>query len=197
VADGELTLLDRREAVAAILRVRGDALVVSGLGSPTYDVAAAGDHPLNFHLWGAMGGAAMVGLGLALAQPRRRVLVITGDGEMLMGLGSLATIGVSSPRNLSIVVVDNEHYGETGMQRSHTGRGVELASVARGASIASAATVRSREELEAWIPRLYVDEGPVFVAVKVASSKLAPSLHPQDGTENHHKFRAALAREAL
>jgi len=122
--------LDRRAAVAAILKPRGNALVVTGLGSSTYDVAAAGNHPLNFYLWGAMGGAAMLGLGLALARPDRRILVVTGDGEMLMGLGSLATISVKRPRNLSIITIDNQYYGETGMQPSHTSR-VDLAGVAR------------------------------------------------------------------
>jgi thiamine pyrophosphate-dependent acetolactate synthase large subunit-like protein len=105
--------LDRRAVVARLLRDRGDALVVTGLGGPAYDVAAAGDTPLNFYLWAAMGGAAMMGLGLARAQPGRRVVVITGDGEMLMGLGSLATIAVDAPPNLVLVVLDNEHYGES------------------------------------------------------------------------------------
>src|ERR671925_2246064 len=123
--------LARRSAIARILADRGDMLVVTGLGSPTYDCAAAGDHPLNFYLWGAMGSAVTVGLGLALAQPRRRVLVVTGDGEMLMGLGALATVAVKRPHNLAIVVIDNEHYGETGMQRSHTSLGVDLAGIAR------------------------------------------------------------------
>src|SRR4029077_10159168 len=113
--------LDRRQCVRALLAERGDLLVVSGLGAPTYDVAAAGDSPLNFYLWGAMGGAAMIGLGLALARPRARVAVITGDGEMLMGLGSLATIGVKQPQNLAILVLDNRRYGETGVVASPPG----------------------------------------------------------------------------
>ncbi len=113
-------MMERREFVTRLLADRGDLAVVCGLGSPTYDVAAAGDHPLNLYLWGAMGGAAMIGLGLALARPDRRVAVLTGDGEALMGLGSLATIGVKQPANLAIVVLDNQHYGETGMQPSHT-----------------------------------------------------------------------------
>src|SRR6202049_4226973 len=113
-------MLDRRDFVRQLLIDRGDLLVVSGLGSATYDVAAAGDHPLNFYLWGAMGGAAMIGLGLALAQPERRVAVLTGDGDMLMGLGRLATLGVKQPKNLAIGVLDNAHYGETGMQPSAT-----------------------------------------------------------------------------
>ena len=113
-------VLDRRKAAAEILKQRGDALVVAGLGAPCWDVVAVGDNSLNFYTWGAMGSAAMIGLGLALAQPKRRVLVITGDGEMLMALGALATIGVQQPRNLAVIVMDNEHYGETGMQQTHT-----------------------------------------------------------------------------
>ncbi len=118
-------MLDRRDFVRELLTDRGDLLVVSGLGSATYDAAAAGDHPLNFYLWGAMGGTAMIGLGLALARPDRRVAVITGDGDFLMGLGSLATIGVKQPNNLAIVVLDNAHYGETGMQASATQSGID------------------------------------------------------------------------
>src|SRR5689334_15780586 len=110
------TQLNRREVVARILRDRSDALVITSLGNPTFDVAAAGDVPQNFYLWGAMGGAVMVGLGVALAQPDRRVVVFVGDGEMMMGLGSLATVAVHGASNLSIVVIDNEHYAETGMQ---------------------------------------------------------------------------------
>jgi len=123
--------LDRRIAMRALLDNRGDLLLVTGLGSTTYDAAAVGDDDCNFYLWGAMGAAAMVGLGLAIARPDRRVLVVTGDGDMLMGLGSLATIGVERPRNLAIVAFDNGRYAETGMQASHTDGGVSLPSVAR------------------------------------------------------------------
>ena len=112
--------LDRRLAIRTLLEKRGDLLLVTGLASTTWDAASVGDDDRNFYLWGAMGAAAMVGLGLALARPERRVLVVTGDGEMLMGLGSLATIGVQRPPNLAIAVFDNGHYGETGMQASHT-----------------------------------------------------------------------------
>src|SRR5277367_1328273 len=139
-------MLDRRELVRQLLIDRGDLLVVSGLGSATYDVAAAGDHPLNFYLWGAMGGAAMIGLGLALAKPDRRVAVLTGDGEALMGLGSLATIGVKLPANLAIVVLDNQHYGETGMQPSHTMAGIDLVAVARACKFADARAISDLAE---------------------------------------------------
>lgn len=185
-------MLNRREAVAAILRWRGNALVVTGLGSPTWDVAAAADSPHNFYLWGAMGAAAMVGLGLALAQPSRRVVVITGDGELLMGLGSLATIGAERPGNLSIVVLDNERYGETGMQASHTARGVDLAAMARAASFASASTVATEQELRAALPTVYDNEGPALVVVKVLANQ--PPLHVplRDGAHIKNRFREAL-----
>lgn len=185
-------LLDRRAVVADILAARGDALVVTGLGSPTYDAAAAGDHPLNFYLWGAMGGAAMIGLGLALAQPRRRVLVITGDGEMLMGLGSLVTVGCERPKNLSIVVLDNEHYGETGMQPAHTGRGIDLAAIARSTLFPHAGTATTAAALKRWIPRLYRDTGPVFLNVKVSSAPVPAALPVRDGPQIRTRFRAAL-----
>ena len=118
--------LDRRAAMGTLLDHRADLQLVTGLGSTTWDAAATGDDDRNFYLWGAMGAAAMVGLGLAIARPERRVLVVSGDGEMLMGLGSLATIGVQRPPNLAIAVFDNGHYGETGMQASHTAESVEL-----------------------------------------------------------------------
>ena len=132
-------MLDRREAIATLLANRPkDLFVVPGLGSPTYDMASLGEEDSDFYLWGAMGGAAMIGLGLALAQPELRVAVITGDGEMLMGLGTLATIGVQRPANLAIIVFDNRHYGETGMQASHTDAGVDLVGIARACGIAQA-----------------------------------------------------------
>src|SRR5271165_5793505 len=137
---GEVAL-DRRQCVARLLRDRGDLLVVSGLGSATYDVAATGDHPLNFYLWGAMGGTAMIALGLALARPDRRVVAIPGDGDMLMGLGSLATIGVKQPNNLAIVVLDNAHYGETGMQPSHTHAGIDFVAMALACRFKHARTI--------------------------------------------------------
>lgn len=184
--------LDRRDAVAAILRARDTALVVTGLGSPTWDVAATADSPHNFYLWGAMGGAAMVGLGLALAQPSRRVVVITGDGELLMGLGSLATIGAERPSNLSIVVLDNEHYGETGMQASHTGRGVDLAAVARAAGFPSASVVASAQELQAALPGLYGAAGPALLVVKVPANQPPLRVPLRDGTHIKNRFREAL-----
>ena len=189
-------MLERRAATARLLKDRGDALVVTGLGSTTYDAFAAGDSPLTFYLWGAMGGAAMVGLGVALAQPRRRVVVITGDGEMLMGLGSLATIGVRRPRNLSVVVIDNGLYAETGMQRTHTALGVDLAGIARASGFAVAETVRTQAELDVFERSLYGAPGPLFAAIKVAPEPTKIELAPRDGPYLRSRFRETLLGDA-
>lgn len=186
--------LDRRAVVARILHDRGDALLVTGLGSTTWDAAAAGDHTNNFYLWGAMGGAAMVGLGLALAQPQRRVLVITGDGEQLMGLGGIATIAVQRPSNLSLVVIDNESYGETGMQDTHTKHGVDLAGIATAAGFARSTTVYNDDELEASVPVIYQQTGPIFTVVKVTTTPAATVLPPRDGAYLKNRFRQSLLR---
>lgn len=187
-----MNTLDRRAVVRALLRQRGDLLVVAGLGAPAYDVAACGDESLDFPLWGAMGGAAMVGLGLALARPQQPVLVLTGDGEMLMGLGSLATIASQRPPNLRIVVLDNERYGETGQQPTHTARDTDLAEVARACGFAETVTVREAGAVEALRDRLHTAERTLFAAVKVAPGELPRALPPRDGAYLAHRMREAL-----
>jgi thiamine pyrophosphate-dependent acetolactate synthase large subunit-like protein len=182
--------LHRRDVVNELLRDRKDLLVVAGLGSTTWDITAAGDSPLSFPTWGAMGQAAMIGLGMALAQPKRRVLVVTGDGEMLMGLGSLATIGVQQPANLTVVVIDNERYGETGMQRTHTAFGVDLAAVAKACKFKHAVTATS--DVEAVRELVYRTAGPNFAAVKVLDEKLPLVLPPNDGVLLKTRFRRAV-----
>lgn len=187
-----MSTLDRRDVVRALLRDRGDLLVVAGLGAPAYDVAACGNEPHDFPLWGAMGGAAMVGLGLALARPHQPIVVLTGDGEMLMGLGSLATIAAQRPPNLRIVVLDNERYGETGQQPTHTARGTDLAAVARACGFAEAMTVRERGEVATLRDRLHAAERTLFAAIKVAPGELPRALPPRDGAYLTHRMRAAL-----
>jgi len=186
-------MLDRRDVVKRLLIDRGDLLIVPGLGAPTYDVAAAGDHPLNFYLWGAMGGAAMIGLGLALARPDRRVVVITGDGEMLMGLGSLATIGVKQPPNLSIVVLDNRHYGETGMQASHTDSGIDLIGMAKACRFADARAAHTESDIDDTRRLLHSGRGPSFTQVHVKTDDVPRVLPIRDGHEIKRRFMAALA----
>jgi thiamine pyrophosphate-dependent acetolactate synthase large subunit-like protein len=187
--------LRRRELARTLLADPGDLLVVAGLGSTAWDVTAAGDRPLNFPLWGAMGGAAMLGLGLALAQPERRVLVVTGDGELLMGLGSLAVIAVQRPANLAIVVFDNERYGETGMQATHTARGVDLAGVAAACGFPLTGTVRQQRELDAALPLIRTAPGPVLYVAKVRAEPLPFALPPKDGAYLKDRFRRALLGE--
>lgn len=185
--------LDRRAAVAVLLKSRGDTLVVSGLGSPTYDLHAAGDRDDNFYLWGAMGGAALIGFGLAQAQPGKRVLALTGDGEQLMGLGGIATIGVAHPRNLDIVVIDNQHFGETGMQASHTGRGVDLTAIATACGFAATATVTTIEEVQRLATQIAEPaEGPRLFVIKVKAENLPRSLPSRDAVFIKNRFRAHL-----
>jgi thiamine pyrophosphate-dependent acetolactate synthase large subunit-like protein len=155
-------------------------------------VAAAGDTPQNFYLWGAMGGAVTFGLGIALAQPEKRVIVFVGDGEMMMGLGSLATVGVDKPANLSIVVIDNEHYAETGMQLAHAGRGVDITAIARAAGFERATTIYAEGELEDYVDVILNATGPVLATVKVGTDPEPTSLPPRDGPYLRSRFREAL-----
>jgi thiamine pyrophosphate-dependent acetolactate synthase large subunit-like protein len=185
--------LERRAAMAALLSDRDDnLLVVPGLGSTTWDLAALGDNPLNFYLWGAMGGAAMIGLGLALAQPKRRVAVITGDGEMLMGLSSLATIGVQKPQNLAVIVFDNGAYGETGMQPSHTAGGVDLVGVARSCGFATCLDLYDEQGLAGLAARMSVFAGPLFARVAIRAEEPPRVLPERDGVALKRRFRVAL-----
>lgn len=185
--------IDRRAAVEMLLRQRGSLLAVTGLGSPTYDVFASGDHDGNLYLWGAMGGAALVALGLAQAQRHRPVVAITGDGEQLMGLGGLATIAVSGVRNLTVVVLDNGLYGETGGQLSHTGLGIELAAVARATGFAFTETIDSLERIEAVRDLLHdTDMGPRFLSISIENRDVPRSLPMRDGVAIKNRFRAHL-----
>jgi len=186
--------LDRRAVVAALLDDPGELLVVTGLGAATYDAGAAGDRALNFYLWGAMGGTAMTGLGLALAQPRRRVLVLTGDGDMLMGIGSLATIAAADAANLAIAVLDNAAFGETGAQASHTGLGTDLAAVAAACGWGATATARSMNEVVALRPRLRRE--PLFAVIRISPAETPRHLPPRDGAYLSDRFRRALEVEA-
>jgi thiamine pyrophosphate-dependent acetolactate synthase large subunit-like protein len=186
-------LLDRRAVVKSLLADRKGAIAVGGLGASTYDIAAAGDHDRNFYLWGAMGGAVMIGLGLALAQPELPVVVITGDGEMLMGIGSLATVGLQKPGNLSIVVLDNECYGETGGQVSHTASAANLVGVAQACGIADACTLETMAEIEAFARGLRdVSAGPRFASVKIDAANLERVLSNRDGTFVLNRLRGSL-----
>src|SRR6266700_1988021 len=184
--------MDRRKFVACLLADRNGLLVVTGIGSSTYDVAACDDDPLNFYLWSAMGSTAMVGLGLAMARPDRRVAVITGDGDMLMGLGSLATIGVKQPTNLTVVVLDNAHYGETGMQPSHTEAGIDFAALALACRFRQARSVTRIEETAEVRKLLHSGEGPILINAKIKPDDVPRVLPLRDGHAIKERFIAAL-----
>ena len=187
-------MFERRAAMATLLADRPkNLLLVPGLGSCTWDAFAAGDDDRNFYLWGAMGGAAMIGLGLALAKPSVKVAVITGDGEMLMGMGSLATIGVQRPANLAIVVFDNQHYGETGMQPSHTDSGVDLVGVARACGIRQTLEVQDQASLETLAALLGSFRETLFARVRIAADEPTRVLPSKDGVELKLRFRKAVA----
>ena len=188
--------LNRRDVVARLLADRGDLLVVSGLGSATYDCAAAGDDARNFYLWGAMGGTASLSLGLALAQPDKPVLGITGDGDLLMGLGALTTIGAQAPANLAIVILDNEVYGETGAQPSATAHGIDLTAIARACRIKAVDEITEMDGVAALAKRLHAGDGPIFATIKIASDEVEKVLPSRDGAYLRDRFRAALLGDA-
>ena len=187
--------LDRRTAMRLLLGGRGDLLLVTGLGSTTYDAAAVGDDDRNFYLWGAMGAAAMVGLGLAIARPDRRVLVVTGDGDMLMGLGSLATVAVERPRNLAIVVFDNGRYAETGMQPSHTESRVSLCGIARACGLDTVYDIADETTLKEFASRLHSFDCTLFARVAIRADEQMRVLPSRDGVFLKNRFRRAVGAE--
>lgn len=184
--------VSRREFVANLLKQVPDALVVTGLGSPSYDVFAAGDRHENFYLWGAMGGSTSLGLGLALAQPEKKVVVITGDGEQLMGIGSLMSIAVQAPKNLTIVVLDNGHFGETGMQRSHASLGADLVGIAKASGITDAHLITSDEGYAEIAKRINQKSGTSFNQVLITADEPPRALPSRDGVYVKNRFRATL-----
>tara|TARA_B100000530_G_C15881423_1_gene457601 strand:+ start:285 stop:884 length:600 start_codon:yes stop_codon:yes gene_type:complete len=189
--------LQRRKVVHRILQERGDAAVVTGIGNAVHDVASANDDPKNMYLAGVMGGATMVAFGVALAQPKRRILTITGDGELLAGVGSLATVGVEQPKNLSIIVIDNQAYGATGNQHTHTGRGVDLVGIAKASGFKQTALITTNADLENELPLIYSAPGPYFAVVKVLSKSSVRIDAPKDGTFVSRRFRNAVAVEGI
>lgn len=186
------TKLNRTEVMKKLMVVRGNALAIAGLGSPVWDLAAADHRPENFYNWGGMGCAVSMGLGCALAQPERKVWVITGDGEALMGVGSFATVANQRPENLAIFILDNEHYGETGMQQTHTATGTDLAAMAAGAGIPNTITINNAKELDELIGALQSSRLPLVATIKIETSKPKLVLPSRDGVYLKNRFRQAV-----
>jgi thiamine pyrophosphate-dependent acetolactate synthase large subunit-like protein len=186
--------LDRREAIPALIGRHEDFLIIAGLGGAAWDIGAlTGNAPHVYPLSGAMGAACMIGLGLALARRDRRVLVVTGDGELLMNVGALATIAVLDPPNLSIVCVDNGHYGETGYQKSHTSLGTDLEKIAAGAGIKRTRTIAQEADIAAGTRLIRAGNGTAFVLLRVKPTEAADFRKVVDAAAGRHHFRAALA----
>jgi len=190
-----MSALHRREVVKSLLSNRGDTMVVTGLGQSTYDAFAAGDDPRTFYLWGAMGGSVPIGLGMAIAQPERRTVVLTGDGELLMGLGSLSVVGAEQPKNMAVVVLDNGRYGETGQQVTHTARGTDLAGVARSVGFKEVFVAEDESSVGEAVRIAREGEGPVFVLIKVSADPVPMILPPKDGAYLKTRFRQAVVGE--
>jgi thiamine pyrophosphate-dependent acetolactate synthase large subunit-like protein len=183
--------MTRLEATRIVVQLAGDAAIVASLGHPAYDLFAAGDRPRNFYTWGSMGLASSIGLGIALAQPQLRVIVLDGDGSLLMNLGSLATIGLLQPANLTLVVMDNEVFATTGGQPTPTANGADLAGAARAMRIASAVTVRTEKDLRSCLDRVTIADRPKVLVVKVAES--TPTVKPpNDCVMLKERFMAAI-----
>jgi thiamine pyrophosphate-dependent acetolactate synthase large subunit-like protein len=184
--------LERRNVVTALLADIGDELIVCGLGSPVSDVMAVGDRPLNFYLLGAMGLATSVGLGLALAQPDRNVIVLTGDAELMMNAGALATIGVRKPKNLSVIVLDNERFGETGEQVSHTSAGIDIAGIAKASGFARTETLRDMAQIDDAKRSITASTGPYLAVIKIKAERSPVVMPPKSGVVLKSRFRQAL-----
>ncbi|WP_439406512.1 thiamine pyrophosphate-dependent enzyme [Bradyrhizobium sp. DASA03076] len=190
-------MLDRREVVARLLTGRKNLLVVGGIGWASFDIMAAGDHDNNYYLWGAMGSAAMIGLGLATARPDQSVLVLTGDGDMLMGFGALATIGIRNPANLTVAVLDNGHFGQTGMQESHTGRGVALDQVAKACGFSWTGKITNLAGINDLRERLDSRCGVKFAAIKITTDIPPRVPPPRDGAYIKNRFRFSLGFQPI
>jgi len=182
----------RRRPLLTSLLAHHDGLIITGLGTPTYDVASLGDRPENFYLWGAMGLAVMTGLGVAVALPKRRVIVITGDGEMLMGIGSLATVANVGPTNLAILVLDNQRFGETGNQTGLTAGKTDIAAIASGAGIESTGEIHSANDLRPASDALCLQPGPVLYVAQTSPEEDPKVLPSMDGRFLADRFRLAV-----
>ena len=189
--------LNRRVVISELLKERKNSLIVNGLGGTCWDVASLGDNDLNFYVWGGMGNACMIGLGLALSQPDKKVIVITGDGEMLMGIGSLATIALKQPKNLSIVVFDNELYGETGNQKTHTAYCTNLSKIAIGSGIINSSIILTQEDLLSLSSEIHQIKNLSFSVIKINQDQEEIVLPIREGAFIKSRFRRALLGEKI
>ena len=182
--------LDRRQALPELLPNPQDYLIIAGLAGSARDAAALTDDGANlFTMAGAMGAATSMGLGVAMAAPERKVAVITGDGELLMNIGSLATVATVAPENLTIICIDNGCHGETGGQSGHTSNKTDLELMAKGAGIASTMTIETESDLLKGAAFLNDAPGPRFLHLRVTNGPPTVYKRNMDMAECRIRFR--------
>ncbi len=188
-----MSKLTRSQATKLLLGKISDQAILGGIGGPTYDLYGAGDRDRNLYTWGSMGQISSMGLGLAIARPDLKVIVLDGDGSLLMNLGSLATIARKAPPNLVHIVWDDEVYETTGRQPTHTSAGTDLAGIARAAGITKAVAVNDDAGFAPAVDRALREPGPWFMAVKVVPEK-ATARPPRDPIFFKYRFMRAIEK---
>ena len=189
--------LNRRYVISELLKQREDTLVVNGLGGTCWDIASFGHYVFIFYVWGGLRFACLIGLGLSFSKAKKKVIVITGDGEMLMGIGSLATIALKQPKNLSIVVFDNELYGETGSQKTHTAYSTNLSKIAIGSGIINSSIITTKEDLLLLCSKIHQIKNLSFSVIKINQEQEEIVLPIREGAYIKSRFRKALLGEKI
>ncbi|MDR6758081.1 thiamine pyrophosphate-dependent acetolactate synthase large subunit-like protein [Mycoplana sp. BE70] len=156
-----------------VAKLNNEEAVIGGIGNSNFDLWASGQRPQNFYMLGSMGLASSIALGVALAQPKRKVFALDGDGSILMQLGSLGTVASVNPANLCIILWDNGLYQITGSQKTLTSRGVDLVAIARGAGLAQSEWAQDEEHFEALVDAALNQDGPRLISVRIDGEKPA------------------------
>ena len=178
----------RYEAIKLIMEQVTDEFVICNLGHPSQELFRIKDRPRNFYMLGSMGLASSIGLGLAMSQPEKDV-VIDGEGSVLMNLGTLTTIGINQPANLRLFIIDNEAYGSTGFQPSFTSLGVDIAEIARSCGIRNTFICRQEEECRRHIPRVLNQVSGTSCTVIKTEKGMPENLKPIPHSATHLKKR--------
>jgi len=177
-----------------VAKLKHGEAVIGGIGNTNFDLWAAGQRPENFYMLASMGLAVPIGLGVALAQPERKVFVLEGDGSLLMQLGALGTVAATAPKNLAIIAFDNGMYQITGKQKSLTAGTVDLVAVAKGAGLPQSEWAADEAHFERLAERALAGAGPWFIGARIDASKPA-GVTERDPALIRRRFMAGIARE--
>lgn len=156
-----------------VAKLKAEEAVIAGIGNTNFDLWASGQRPQNFYMLGSMGLATSIALGVALAQPTRKVFALDGDGSILMHLGSLGTVAAVAPKNLAVIIWDNGLYQITGSQKTLTSSGTDLVAIARGAGLGNSSWAADKEHFDALVERALDEDGPAFIAARIDGDKPA------------------------